>query len=332
MAKNLAIRLTARPSGGPISEELFEIVELPQQPLHDGQFLVRQSSLSLDPAMFGWMLPDKDSYIPPVALGEVMRGSGVGEVLESRHPDFKTGDKVRGMFGWQTLITSNGSGVSKIDPSLSDEMVLSVFSLPGLTATHGFYHVLQPEVGQTLVVSGAAGSVGSIVGQLAKAEGLHVVGVAGSDEKCEWLTDELGFDAALNYKTADLENTLATLTPEGIDRYFENTGGAIQLPVYNRMNAHGRIAVCGLIAEYGGGTEPPGLSWINIIKKRLTVQGFTMPDHLHQAPTLLEKLTPHVVAGKIKYRSHVLEGLPSAIEGLNLFTNGGNKGKLMVRL
>ena len=332
MNTNTAIRLIARPTGGPITEELFETVELPRPQLATGEFLVRQTSLSLDPAMFGWMSPDTESYIPPVALGDVMRSSGVGEVIESQHPDFAVGDRVQGMFGWQTLIATDGTGINKLDASLSDDMVLSVFALPGLTATQGFYNVLQPKSGQTLVVSGAAGSVGSLVGQLAKAEGLRVIGVAGSDEKCQWLTNELGFDGALNYKSADLAAQLAAFTPDGIDLYFENTGGVIQSLVFERMKAHGRIAVCGLIAEYSNNVPNPGPSWLNIIKKRLTIQGFTMPDHLHEAPALLAKLTPHVLAGKIKYRAHVLEGLGSAIGGLNLFMTGANNGKLMVRL
>jgi NADPH-dependent curcumin reductase CurA len=332
METNQTIRLIARPSGGPITEDLFQIEEQARPVIEDGQFLVRQTSLSLDPAMFGWMSSDTDSYIPPVKLGDIMRSNGVGEVIESRHPDFSAGDKVQGMFGWQTLIATDGQGISKLDPSLSDQMALSVFSLPGLTATQGFYHVLKPETGQTLVVSGAAGSVGSIVGQLGKAEGLHVIGVAGSDEKCDWLVNELGFDGAINYKKEQLEENLAALTPNGIDLYFENTGGAIQTPVFNRMNAHGRIAVCGLIADYSLETPRPGPSWLNVIKKRLTIQGFTMPDHLHNAPALLAQLAPHVKAGKIQYRAHVLEGLPSAISGLNLFMTGSNKGKLMVRL
>ena len=179
---------------------------------------------------------------------------------------------------------------------------------------------------------GAAGSVGSIVGQLAKADGLRVIGVAGGQEKCDWLVNDLGFDAAIDYKSDNLAEQLAVLTPGGIDVYFENTGGPIQALVYNRMNAHGRIAVCGHIADYQASTPAPGPNWMNIIKKRLLIQGFTMPDHFHEAPKLLEKLTPYVKQGKIKYRTHVLDGLESAMTGLNLFFTGGNKGKLIVKL
>lgn len=327
-----AINLISRPDGGPIGSHMFEVIQKQRPQIENNQFLVKQSHMSLDPAMLGWMSPATDSYIPPVNLGSVMRSSGFGEVIESNHPDFAVGDRVMGMFGWQELALSNGQGVNKITAPVSAETVLSVFALPGLTATQGLFNVANPKSGETLVVSGAAGSVGSIVGQLAKAEGLRVIGIAGSDEKCDWIVNELGFDGAINYKSDDLAGQLKTLTPNGIDVYFENTGGAIQPHVYNRMNAHGRVAVCGMIADYTSAEPSPGPNWMNIIKKRLLIQGFTMPDHFHEAPQLLEKLTPYVMAGKIKHRAHVLQGLESAMTGLNLFFTGENKGKLIVEL
>lgn len=326
-----AINLIQRPSG-PIGPDLFEVVEKPVPTPGDGEFLVRQTHMSLDPAMMGWMSPDTESYIPPVELGSVMRSSGLGEVTESKHPDFAAGDRVMGMFGWQEIAISNGKGVNKVDASLPAEMLLSIFALPGLTATQGLYGIGKPKAGETIVVSGAAGSVGSIVGQLAKADGLRVIGVVGSDEKADWIINELGFDGAINYKTDDLGAKLDSLAPKGIDLYFENTGGPIQQHVYERMNAHGRIMVCGMIADYTAREPSPGPNWMNIIKKRLLIQGFTMPDHLHQAPRLLEQLTPYVQQGNIKYRAHTLEGLESAMTGLNLFFTGDNKGKLIVRL
>ncbi len=288
--------------------------------------------MSLDPAMIGWMSPDPESYIPPVALGDVMRSSGVGEIVESNHPDFAVGDRVRGMIGWTQYLVSGGEGLSKVQAGIDAETLLSVFALPGLTATQGLFGFAKPKAGETIVVSGAAGSDGSIVGQLAKAEGLNVIGVAGDNEKCDWIVNDLGFDGAINYKTDDIAAKLAELAPKGVDIYFENTGGPIQNHVFNRMNAHGRIVVCGMIADYGTATPNPGPNWIPIIKKRITIQGFAMPDHFGDVPELLEKLTPYVMAGQIKYRAHVLEGLESAIDGLNLFFNGGNRGKLIVKL
>ena len=332
MSTYTAIKLISRPEPGPVSPEIFEVVqeELPQA--GPGEILVKQSHMSLDPAMLGWMSPDTESYIPPVELGAVMRSSGLGEVIESNHPDFAAGDCVMGMMGWTEYYLGNGAGLNKVQPGLDPEMVLSVFALPGLTATQGLFGFGDPKAGETIVVSGAAGSVGSLVGQLAKAEGLTVIGVAGDDEKCNWLLSDLGFDGAINYKTDDLAARLAELAPNGIDIYFENTGGPIQQHVFDRMNAHGRIVVCGMISDYGKSEPSPGPNWIPIIKKRLTIQGFAMPDHFGDVPALMGKLSPYVMEGKIKHRAHVLNGLESAIGGLNMFFTGGNKGKLIVKL
>jgi len=332
MSTYTSINLTARPTPGPITSDLFEIVEKDVPSAGPGEILIKQTHMSLDPAMIGWMSPDPESYIPPVALGEVMRGSGLGTVVESNHPDFAVGDTVRGMTGWSEYILSRGEGFAKLPEGLDAETVLAVFALPGLTATQGLYGFGNPKAGETIVVSGAAGSVGSIVGQLAKADGLRVIGVAGDDEKCEWICNELGFDGAINYKTDDIAAKLEALSPEGVDIYFENTGGPIQNAVFDRMNAHGRIVVCGMIADYGTATPAPGPNWIPLIKKRITIRGFAMPDHFDEAPALLEKLTPYVMGGKVKFRTHILDGLESAIDGLNLFFTGANRGKLIVKL
>jgi len=332
MSTYTAINLIARPAPGPVSSDIFEVVKNEIPSAGPGQILVKQTHMSLDPAMLGWMSPDPESYIPPVALGEVMRSSGLGEVFESNHPDFAVGDRVMGIMGWTEYALSSGAGLNKVQPGPDAETVLSIFALPGLTATQGLFGFGDPKSGETIVVSGAAGSVGSIVGQLAKAEGLNVIGVAGSDEKCDWIVNELGFDGAINYKSDDIAARLAELAPGGIDIYFENTGGPIQQHVFDRMNAHGRIVVCGMIADYGKKVPSAGPNWIPIIKKRITIHGFAMPDHFGQVPELLAKLTPYVMQGEIKYRAHVLEGLESAIEGLNLFFTGDNKGKLIVKL
>jgi len=332
MSAYTEIHLVARPTGGPIGPELFELVQKEIPTPAQGQFLVKQTHMSLDPAMFGWMSPDTDSYIPPVGLGELMRSSGLGEVVASNHSDYKVGDRVMGMMGWTEYLISDGSGLNILQAGIDAETALSVFALPGLTATQGLFNVGKPKSGETIVVSGAAGSVGSIVGQLAKAEGLRVVGVVGTDEKCDWIVNTLGFDGAINYKSEQIEQQLERLTPDGIDLYFENTGGPIQHHVFDRMNAHGRIVVCGMIADYPKATPSAGPNWIPIIKKRLRIEGFTMPDHFHQVPALLSKLTPYVMEGKIKYRAHTLQGLESAIAGLNLFFTGANNGKLIVKL
>jgi NADPH-dependent curcumin reductase CurA len=303
MSTYTAINLARRPQPGPITPDLFEVVQHEVPQAGPGEILVKQTHMSLDPAMLGWMSPDTNSYIPPVALGEVMRSSGLGEVVESNNPDFKVGDRVMGMMGWTEYFLGSGQGLRQVQAGLDAEMVLSVFALPGLTATQGLYGFSEPKAGETIVVSGAAGSVGSLVGQLAKADGLNVIGVAGGKEKCSWLTDELGFDGAIDYKADDLHARLTELAPDGIDMYFENTGGPIQQHVINHMNAHGRIVVCGMIADYTSAAPSPGPNWIPIIKKRLSIQGFAMPDHFGEVPALIAKLTPYVMAGKIKYRS-----------------------------
>lgn len=326
-----AVKLVKRPRQT-ITPDVFEVVTLETPELEPGQILLKQTHMSLDPAMRGWMSEDRGSYIPPVELGGIMRSSGVAEVVESKNEAFAVGDRVVGMIGWTEYAVSTGEGLNKLPPDISAEAVLCVLSLPGLTAWQGLMEIGKPQAGETLVVSGAAGSVGSMVGQLARAEGLTVVGTAGSDEKCRWLEEELGFDHAINYKSDDLERQLRDATPKGVDLYFENTGGPVQHIVFNRMNAHGRIIVCGMIADYNTATPSPGPNWLNIIRKRLTITGFTMPDHWDQVPAMMQKLAEYLAAGKLKYRAHKLDGLESAIEGINLLFTGGNTGKLMVEL
>jgi NADPH-dependent curcumin reductase CurA len=329
--KYKAIKLVKRPEIH-ITPDLFEVVTLETPELQDGEFLLKQTHMSLDPAMRGWMSADTKSYIPPVGLGEVMRSSGVAEVVESRNAKFPVGAKVAGMIGWTEYAVSNGKGLRILPEGVSAEAVLCVLALPGLTAYQGLMEIAKPQAGETLVVSGAAGSVGSMVGQIAKAEGLTVVGTAGSDEKCRWLEEELGFDKGINYKSESLAKELAAATPNGVDIYFENTGGPVQHIVFSRMNAHGRIIVCGMIADYNTDKPSAGPNWMNIIRKRLTIRGFTMPDHYDNVPAMSEKLLAYFVAGKLKYRAHKLKGLESAIEGINLLFTGGNTGKLMVEL
>ncbi|MDO6460633.1 NADP-dependent oxidoreductase [Granulosicoccaceae sp. 1_MG-2023] len=333
MSEYTQIHLSARPEAGEVpGPRLFEVRKQTIPAILDGQILIKQTHMSLDPAMLGWMSADTESYIPPVELGDVMRASGLGEVVESRHPDFAVGERVNGLLGWTEYAVSDGQNLNKLPPDLDAEAALAVFALPGMTATQGLLNVGKPKAGETLVVSGAAGSVGSIVGQLGKAEGLRVIGVVGSDEKARWIVDELGFDGAINYKTDNIPARLVELTPDRIDVYFENTGGPIQHHVMERMNAHGRIVVCGLIADYTSEEPSPGPSWLQVIKKRLTIQGFTMPDHWHEIPALQAQLTPYVMQGKIKYRTHIIEGLENAMDALALLFNGGNKGKLIVKL
>jgi len=328
--KNTVINLVKRPNIT-ITPDIFEQTSIETAPLEAGQFLVKQTHMSLDPAMRGWMNEDRGSYIPPVELGDVMRSSGVGKVVESNNEDFPVDTQVMGMFGWQEYAVCAADTAKAIPSEIPPEAVLSVLALPGITAHQGLFGVLKPKSGETIVVSGAAGSVGSLVGQMAKLEGLKVIGVAGSEDKCNWLK-EIGFDEAINYKTDDIDKAVAAAAPDGIDCYFENTGGAIQHAVFANMNAFGRIAVCGMIGDYNTDKPSVGPNWMNIIKKRLMIQGFTMPDHRAEWPAMTQKMAGYLMQGKIQYRCHILDGLESAIEGINLLFSGGNNGKLIVKL
>jgi NADPH-dependent curcumin reductase CurA len=329
--KYKAVQLIKRP-GTVITPDIFNVVTCETPDLKKGEILIRQTHMSLDPAMRGWMSDDRSSYIPPVELGEIMRSSGVGEVVESLNEKFPKGIRVSGMFGWTEYLVTDGLGIQPIRDSIDPEAVLCVLALPGVTAYQGLMNIGKPKAGETLLVSGAAGSVGSIVGQIAKAEGLRVIGSVGSEEKSRWITEELGFDAAVNYKSNSLNRDLSEAAPDGIDIFFENTGGPIQHAAFQHMNAHGRIVVCGVISEYNSMKPTPGPSWVNIVRKRLRIQGFTMPDYWDKFPELSGNVAKYLLKGQIKYRAHVLEGLESAIDGINLLFSGGNRGKLMVKL
>ncbi len=328
------IKLIARPEQK-ITEDIFEITtqDIPQP--KDGDFLIKMTHLSLDPAMRGWVSADEESYIPPVALGDTMRASGIGEVVDSKNDNFSVGTRVMGLLGLTEYALSDGNGVNPIPKEVPADAILSVIALPGITSYHGVFEVLKlsaEDAGKTIVITAGAGSVGSLVGQMAKNLGLKVIGIAGSTEKCQWLTDELNFDYAINYKAADFVEQLTNAVPDGIDFFFENTGGTAQAPIFERMNAHGRIAVCGLIAEYDKEVPDLGPSWLNIIKKRLSIQGFTMPDHFHRIPEYGQALGTMLGKGELKYRAHTIEGIESATTGINLLFEGKNNGKLIVKL
>ncbi|MEH6486217.1 MULTISPECIES: NADP-dependent oxidoreductase [Pseudomonas] len=325
-----AITFVKRPRAE-ITSDIFEVVTLETPDLKDGEFLVKQTHMSLDPAMRTWMQNNPDSYIPPVAIGEVMRSFGVGEVVESNNTAFPVGSRVVGITGWAEYVLG-GADMQIVPNDLSVEALMCVLHVPGLTAYVGLMELSRPKAGETLVVSGAAGSVGSLVGQMAKAEGLRVIGIAGSDEKCRWLVEELGFDYAINYHSDNLAEKLAKAAPEGVDIYFENTGGAIQEVVFKRMKRFGRITVCGMIADYNRDVPAPGPSWVDINLKALRVEGFVIVDHYDKTPKAVDALSGYLQKGQIKYRAHVLHGLESAIEGLNLLFNGENQGKLLVEL
>ena len=327
---NRRIVLARRPKGK-VTPDDFRLEEVPVAPLAEGEFLVRNLYLSLDPYMRGRM-DDAKSYAKPVAVGEVMGGGTVGEVVDSRHPGFAVGDRVVGPLGWQLLASTNGTGVQKAtSPAVPLTALLGSVGMPGVTAWYGLNRILEPKRGETLCVSAASGAVGSVVGQLAKAAGCRVVGIAGGEQKCGIVTEEFGFDACIDYKAGRVDADLAAATPDGVDMLFENVGGGLMDAVLGRMNPFGRVAVCGLIAGYNG--EDIGLGRVrSILVNRLKVQGFIVSDHPDVWPTALKELGERVVGRTLKYRETIAEGLDSAPQAFIGLLAGGNVGKQLVKL
>ena len=330
---NCAWKLVARPEGA-FKPGDFQWVEEEVPPLADGQVLVRQILLSLDPASRGWANPSA-GYLPPVPLGSVMRGFGLGRVDDSRHPDLRAGDFVQGLIGWQTHAVMDGRAVSRFDrdPDLPLEAYLAVLGHIGATAYFGLLDIGKPQPGETLTVSGAAGAVGSLVGQIGKIVGCRVIGIAGSDEKCRWLTGDLGFDAAVNYKTEPALSRLRRLCPGGIDVHFENVGGQILDAALASINARARIVLCGLISQYNEFVPPPGPRFLgNVLMRRARIEGFLLLDYEHRYREAMEPLARWLKEGRLRYRTDVVEGLQQAPVAVNRLFAGANIGKLLVRV
>ncbi|MCD9121231.1 NADP-dependent oxidoreductase [Cupriavidus sp. UGS-1] len=328
------IVLASRPSGA-VSPDNFRLEQVPVPELADGQVLVRNHYLSLDPYMRGRMNEGK-SYATPQPLDEVMIGGTVGEVVASRNPKYAVGDKVLGMFGWQEMGVSDGSGMQKVDTSkIPLSAYLGAVGMPGVTAWYGLNRIIAPKAGETVVVSAASGAVGSVVGQLAKMASCRAVGIAGGKEKCDYVVNELGFDACVDYKAASdpkaLYAMLKEATPQGVDGYFENVGGEILDAVLSRMNAFGRIAVCGMIAGYDGEPLPMKNPQL-ILVSRLKIEGFIVSEHMDVWPQALSELGGAVAQGKLKFRESVAQGLESAPEAFMGLLKGKNFGKQLVKL
>jgi NADPH-dependent curcumin reductase CurA len=337
MPINQQIVLASRPQGA-ASADNFQLIEAPTPALQDGQVLVRHHYLSLDPYMRGRMNEGK-SYASPQPLGEVMIGGTVGEVVESRSPRFAIGDQVVGMGGWQlySVVDAEQPGaLRKVDTrQVPLSAYLGAVGMPGVTAWHGLVRIIEPQAGQTVVVSAASGAVGSAVGALAKARGCRVVGIAGGPDKCDYVVKELGFDACIDYRqyadAASLSKALKAACPNGIDGHFENVGGMVLDAVMLRMNPFGRIAVCGMIAGYDGQSLPMAYPQL-ILVQRLKVQGFIVSEHMQLWPAALKELGAGVATGRIKYRESVAEGLAAAPEAFLGLLKGRNFGKQVVKL
>jgi NADPH-dependent curcumin reductase CurA len=332
-AVNRQYRLRRRPEGR-IRPSDFELVEAPAPSPGPGQAVARVLYLSLDPTNRIWMA-DVEQYMPPVQIGEVMRGIGLAQVIESNAARYAAGDLVTGLTGWQdyVLIDSNAAAIRPVPRGLPvpPAVLLGVLGGTGLTAYFGLLDIGRPQAGETVVVSAAAGATGSVAGQIAKLKGCRVVGIAGGPDKCRWLTDELGFDAAVDYKVSGWAERLRAACPRGVDVNFENVGGEIMDAVMSLMNLNGRVVLCGLISGYNTG-EPMRGRYDLILMKRLRVQGFIVIDFASRFGEAVQQLAQWVADGKLKQRETIVDGLERAPTAINLLFDGGNTGKLLVKV
>ncbi len=328
---NKRIVLASYPEGW-VTEANFRLETAPVPKAGDGEVLVKNQWLSLDPYMRGRMSQQK-SYVKGVEIGEVMTGETAGEVVESKHPGFKPGDKVTAPSGWQLYWSGKGDLLTKVDASkVPLSYFLGCLGMPGRTAYFGMKEICAPKAGETVVVSAASGAVGSIVGQLAKAWGCRAVGIAGGKAKCDYVTKELGFDACVDYKAGNLYDQLKAACPKGVDANFENVGGEILDTVLRLMNLRGRIAICGLISDYNA-KEPYGVKMFrSILVNRIRMQGMIVFDWQQRYPEANQALLDLVLAGKLKYRESVVQGLENAPKGLIGLLKGENFGKQIVKL
>lgn len=333
MTLNRKITLAARPHGFP-KESDFKLVEEAVGEPGEGEVLAQVIWLSVDPYMRGRM-NDRKSYAPPVQIGQVMGGGAVGKVLASKHPSFKPGDIVMGDLGWQTHAIRKGSALVKVDPTLAPiSTAVGILGMPGMTAYFGLIDICDPKPGETLVVSGAAGAVGSLVGQIGKIRGCRVVGSAGSDEKVGLLVEEFGFDAAFNYKkTKDYVAKLAELCPKGIDCYFDNVGGEITDAVMILMNPHARLSICGHISMYNAEKIETGPRLLALLIERMAkMQGFIVSQYFQRFPEGQKAIAGWLKEGKIKYRETITEGIENAPRAFIGMLHGENIGKQLVKV
>jgi hypothetical protein len=331
---NRRFALHQRPNGR-IDGETFELVEEELPGIGDGEALVRTEWISLDPTNRGW-INDMPGYLPPVAIGGTMRGLGLGRVVESRHPDYEEGQLVQGLIGWtEHFIAADAAPLQRVPEveGVSPSLYLGALGMTGLTAWVGMREIGKPQEGETVVVSAAAGAVGSVAGQLAKRDGARVVGIAGGPEKCSILTEKLGFDAAVDHRAKDWRAQLKAATPDGIDVDFENVGGEIMDAIFARLNLHARIALCGLISGYNDSSPPPGpRAFGNLLIQRATLQGFIILDHYAKLAEVSAQLAEWIADGSLEPLETVVEGFEQLPSAINMLFDGANVGKLVVRI
>ena len=325
-------RLSRRPSGGIADGDLAYTVEA-AAPLADGQFALQVIYLSLDPTNRIWM-SDAEQYMPPVGLGDPMRGGVCGRVIDSRKAGVEPGQLFAGIGEWTDLMITDGTGLSRLPeiPGLALADVFGTLGLVGPTAYFGLIDVAQPKAGETLVVSSAAGGVGQVVGQIGKNLGLRVIGIAGGPAKCAYVVDELGFDACIDYKSEDVGAALDRLAPDGVDINFEQVGGHIMAAVLQRMKLFGRISLCGMISQYNGHEDDPAGIWTLMLMRRLSARGFIVTDFAPRFGEAAQALAGWMLGGKLKTRQDIRPGLETAAATVKDLYNGGNFGKLLIEV
>jgi NADPH-dependent curcumin reductase CurA len=325
------IRLAARPVGEPKPSD-FDLAEVEVPAPADGEIVVRNIVMSVDPYMRGRM-NDVKSYVPPFQVGEALQGGAVGEVIESMAGSHQVGDLVLHMQGWREYAVGSAASFRRVEPGPPPSYHLGVLGMPGLTAYAGLFDVAGLKQSETVFISGAAGAVGSLAGQFAKLRGATVVGSAGSADKVRWLVEELGFDAAFNYKDAPVLNQLRTFAPEGIDVYFDNVGGDHLEAAMHVLNQHGRAAICGMISQYNNTEPTPGpRNMPMIVSKRLVLRGFIVSDHSDLLPEFVREVSGWLQDGKIVVRETYVDGLENAPEAFLGLLRGDNTGKMVVRI
>jgi NADPH-dependent curcumin reductase CurA len=329
---NHQYRLKSRPEGM-VGPHNFDYTEEPIPRAGDGEILVKVLYLSLDPAMRGW-LSNERSYVPPVEIGEVMRAIGVGQVLESKNDKFTEGDFVSGLWGIQEHAVSDGGGVVKVDPDLAPLPThLSVLGMPGMTAYFGLLDVGEAKEGDTVVVSAAAGAVGSVAGQIAKVKGCRTIGIAGGPEKCAMVTDEFGFDACIDYKADDIRAALKEHCPDGINVYFDNVGGDILDHCLARLAMHARVVICGAISQYNVDGRMKGPSnYMALLVQRARMEGFLVFDYVRQYKEAAQEMAGWMAEGRLKAKEDVVEGIETFPETLQMLYRGENFGKLVLKV
>ncbi|MBC3918726.1 NADP-dependent oxidoreductase [Undibacterium sp. CY18W] len=330
---NYQFQLASRPQGS-VKASDFNYVAEQLHDLQEDEILIKNLYISLDPAMRGWMNESKNSYMPPVAIGEVMRALAVGQVVASKNARFAAGEHVSGLLGMQEYAYSDGKGISKVDARLAPlPLYLSTLGMPGMTAYFGLLEVGQPREGNTVVVSGAAGAVGTIVGQIAKIKGAGAVGIAGGADKCRYLIEQLGFDAAIDYKTEDVSTALRQHCPDGIDVYFDNVGGDILDAALAQLAFGARVVICGAISQYNNTTPIKGPSnYLNLMVKRATMKGVMVSDYYPRAMEAARDMGGWISSGKLKSREDIVEGLEKFPEAFQKLFTGENNGKLILKV